>query len=116
MSYSNDLTQIRSGFTNYIGSAIKSLEGNNPNVIKQEVCSILCEEMLKICQNENKIINMYSIKPLLRATIHIFTQRILELDKLLQSNNALNAHEILSKIEQYKLINREIEDVIKNIK
>lgn len=111
--YSNDINQIRAGFVNFIGASLKSLDGKaNDNVIKQEVVAILCEEMLKVCSDKNNVIDLYAAKPLLRGVVHILTQRILEIEKLL-NNVDKGQHNILSKIEQYKKLVTDIEDIIK---
>jgi hypothetical protein len=81
LAYSNDQTQIRAGLVNYIGALIASSKFEN-KAAKQAVTSILAEETLKLAQDENGIIDLYTVKPMIRAVIFIFKQRIQELSKL----------------------------------
>lgn len=94
MSYSNDQTQIRSGLVNYIGALVNSSPFED-RAARQNVASILTEEAIKIAQDKDGIIDLYTIKPLLRGCSLIFRQRCSELGKLPQKDKHLE--EIIMK-------------------
>lgn len=79
--YSNDPTQIRQGFVNYIGALLKS--STHPGkAAPQNVVATLIEEAIKLSQDENKVIDLYIMKPMIKGMIFILNQRIAELQKL----------------------------------
>jgi len=108
MAYSNDQTQIRAGFVNYIGSLLKSSHYEGA-AAQQEVISILIEEALKLSQDKDKVVQLYQIKPMFRGMIFILRQRCVELEKL--PKNKL----VDEQISKYKNIIQVFEDMIKNI-
>jgi hypothetical protein len=104
--YSNDQTQIRAGLVNYLGALLKSsnFEGKAG---KQEVVAIFIEEAMKLAQDENKILDMYVMKPMIKGMVFMLQQRIQELSKLpknQQSESLMNDYKtVISTFE--KLLN-----------
>lgn len=106
--YSNDTTQIRQGFTNYICAILNSLN-LQPRAAKQQVVSILVEEIMKVSENEDGLIDLYAIKPFLFGIIKFLKQRIEELEK--SEEKAL----VKDVIEDYKQIIEFFSDFVKKI-
>ena len=105
--YSNDQTQIRQGFVNYIGAIIKTspFEGR---AARQNAASILIEEALKLAQNEDKTMDIYVLKPLIRGMVLVLKQRHAELSQL-------PSREAKEKAKDYLRISEELEILIKSI-
>lgn len=109
MSYSNDTTQIRAGLTSYIGALIES-SYYGPQAAKQSVVAILLEEALKIAQpKEDEPFDLYVLKPMLRAMMIVYQQRIAELEKLPPTQ------EINGKVKEYSERVRELSEWLKKI-
>lgn len=79
--YSNDFTQIRGGLVNYIGSALNAAPFQG-KAGKQYVFAMLIEEAIKLAQEENGDIDLYTVKPLFRGCKIIFDKRKLALQSL----------------------------------
>jgi hypothetical protein len=105
MTYSNDQTQIRAGLVNYIGALIQSSHFED-RAARQEVASILIEEALKLAQDEKGIIDMFTVKPLLRGCTLVFEQRINELSKLPKNT------QVEKLIEGYKKLADTIKEIV----
>ena len=78
--YSNDVTQIKQGFTNYIGALIMAMK-MSPRANRQQVVHILVEEIFNVSENEEGLIDLYVIKPFISGIIKFLKQRIDELEK-----------------------------------
>jgi hypothetical protein len=104
LAYSNDQTQIRAGFVSYIGTLLKSSIYKG-KAAKQNVASILVEETLKIAQDDEKVIDLYVIKPMIKGIIFVFNQRIMILSKLPKS----------VKIEEQKKIYQSVITSLENL-
>lgn len=78
--YSNDVTQIKQGLVNYIGAILNAcpFEGR---AARQFTASILIEEALKLAKEEETY-DLYVLKPLIRACIILFENRMHEVEKL----------------------------------
>ena len=106
--YSNDTTQIRQGFTNYIGAVVNSLN-LQPRAAKQQIVSILVDEIMKVSENENGLIDLYVIKPFISGTIKLLEQRVNELEKSEEKDLVKDV------ISDYKQITEFFCDLIKKI-
>ena len=106
--YSNDTTQIRQGFTSYIGAIINSLN-LQPRAAKQQIVNILTEEIMNVSQDENGLIDIYAIKPFLFGIVKFLNQRISELEKLEEK------YIIKDTIDDYKQVAEFFSDLIKKI-
>ena len=71
--YSQDIDQIKGGLTNYVMAAYHSL--GETREAKQRVVAILLEESLKMAQDEDGELDIYVLKPLMRAAAFTFEQR-----------------------------------------
>lgn len=82
--YSNDKTQIRQGLTNYIGALVTASKNDSKTTraVQQDVVATLIEESMKLAADENNVYDLYVLKPLLRATMLLLTQRAKEIEKL----------------------------------
>ena len=100
------LEGLRSGLTNFIGAVAVSL-GPSPDT-RQQVIGILIEEALKLSQQENQVCDLYALKPLLRAQIFLFEQRIEIISQLGQSAD--------QPIGRYKRLIAEMESLLDQVK
>lgn len=105
--YSNDMTQIRSGLVNYIGAMIKS-SGYEGKAANQIVAGALIEEALKLAQIDGQILDLYVLKPILRANIFILEQRAAQL-------GVLRSKAATDKARQYREIIQAYEDMVKDL-
>lgn len=81
--YSNDPAQIRAGLMNYLGAYMNAIKTGGVKDAKQQVVAMLIESAIKIAtDDETNLLDMYSIKPLLRGTKILYTQRVTELEKV----------------------------------
>ena len=105
----NNFEEIRNGLTNYIFSCLSALpyEGNEA---KHFLVSILSEEALKISKDENDETVMFAIKPMLRACIVIFTERI-KCMKEIESSEVVK-----EQISEYNKLISTLTDLINTIK
>lgn len=105
----NNFEEIRNGLTNYVFSCLTAMpyEGDQA---KHFLVSILTEEALKISKDESDQTNMFAVKPILRAVVLIFTERV----KCLKE---IESSEVVKEqiIEYNKLIST-LSDLITNIK
>lgn len=107
--YSNDEKQIRAGLVNFIGSLLKaSKETSNSSyrAQQQNVASILTEETIKLSQDNDGLIDLYIVKPLIRGVSFVYGQRIKELKKLPQEA------QVKEKIEFYESLIKALNDSI----
>lgn len=106
--YTSDQTQIRQGLVSYIGAIVKSspFEGR---AARHDAASILSEETLKLAQGDDETVDIYVLKPLLRATVFTLKQRSSELSELPNK-------EARSRAIQYKKMSTELENLINSIK
>lgn len=112
MAYSNDPNQIRAGLTNFIGALVNA--SHTPiKDSKQQVIAVLIEEALKIMQSEreDKVIDMYLSKPLLRATKIFYEQRIAEIEKI-RKHDTKTADENIKRYKQSIFL---IEELLRSI-
>ena len=105
----NNFEEIRNGLTNYIFSCLSALpyEGNEA---KHFLVSILSEEALKISKDENDETVMFAVKPMLRACIVIFTERI-KCMKEIESSEVVK-----EQISEYNKLISTLTDLINTIK
>ena len=71
----NNFEEIRNGLTNYIFSCLSATPYKG-NEAKHFLVSLLAEEAIKISKDDDNSINLFAIKPVIRAVILIFTERI----------------------------------------
>lgn len=74
MSYSKEQEILRSAITNFIGVAASSSAYKNDRA-KENVISLFIEELVKIGQNEDKTVNMKTLRPLFKSIIWILQCR-----------------------------------------
>ncbi len=106
--YSTDITQIRQGLVSYIGAILKasSLEGR---AARQDTAAVLVEESLKLAQEEDKTLDIFVLKPILRATSLVLKQRCSEL-------SSLPGKETSTKSNEYQRIAKELDKLVASIK
>lgn len=104
MGYSNDQTQIRAGLINYIGALLKASQFED-RAARQNVAAILVEETIKIAQDDNKVIDLYVIKPMIKGIVFTLQQRIQELSNLPKDQSQ-------QTIEEYKDIIKTFEKLL----
>jgi hypothetical protein len=81
--YSNDPAQIRSGLMNYLGTYMSAIKAGSIKDAKQQTIAMLIESAIKIATDEDTgLIDLYAIKPLLRANKILYQQRAAELEKV----------------------------------
>ena len=107
--YSNDFTQIRAGLTNYVGASLKAVNLPTDKAKKQAVSAMLIEEAIKLSTDEDGNIDLYTIKPVYRATVNLLKIRIAELNELPSSV------EIQSTIAGYQVVVKKLDTLIANI-
>lgn len=78
--YSNDTTQIRQGFTNYIGALVMSMKLPEKGA-KQEIVNILVNEIFDISEN-NGLTDLYIIRPFIIGINRFLKERITEIEKV----------------------------------
>ena len=105
MSYSNDQTQIRAGLVNYLGALVKSSPFQD-KAAKQNVASILVEETLKLAQDDEGLLDLYVLKPMLKGMVFILNQRRIELQKLPKTIA------ISEQIEKYNIVISSLNEII----
>lgn len=105
----NKYEEIRNGLNNYIFSCLQAIpfEGNKA---KHVLSSILLEESLKISRDENNELNMYAVKPILKACIVILIERINSIKKLPSSE------QIRIQINNYEEVNNFLNTLVSRIK
>lgn len=105
----NNFEEIRNGLTNYIFSCLSAMpyEGDQA---KHFLVSILTEEALKISKDDKEQTVMFAVKPILRAVVLIFTERIKCL-KEIESSEIVN-----EQISEYNKLISTLSDLITNIK
>lgn len=110
MSYSNDLTQIRTGLVNYLGAAVMASPFES-RAARHSIVSMMAEEALNLSKDgEEEPFDLYILKPMLRATIVICQQRINEMSKLEKHPDVLQA------IAEYQLVCTTLTDILNKIK
>lgn len=105
---SNNKEQIRIGLTNFLGALINSMDAPKKE-ISQEVVAILQEESLRLIKEEDNKCNLYIAKPLFKALIYIFSNRVNELQN--ENNDIFN-----ESINDYKKYIKMLNTFISNIK
>lgn len=111
--YSNDVTQIRSGLTQYIGAltATMASQGKTARNAKHEVAAILGEEMISLSEDENGEVDVFVLKPLLRATLNTLSMRMNDLSEL-----SVQTEAVAEKHKEYAEASRIIHSLVESIK
>ena len=109
-NYSNDFTQIRMGLVNYVGASINAVNLPTDKAKRQAVSAMLVEEAINLSTNENGEIDLYTVKPIYRATSNLYKIRLQSLKKMPQTEQVKEA---LSKAE---LLIAELDKLIESIK
>lgn len=94
-----EYNQIKLGLVNYIGAMMQASNFESDKAARQYVSATLIEEALNLMHDEDKNINMFVAKPLLRATAILLNKRI-EVFKELSgglTNTQINSYEQISK-------------------
>lgn len=106
---SENFEEIRNGLTNYMFSCLSAMpyEGNEA---KHFLVSIMTEESLKIAKDADSNTNMFAIKPILRACVLIFTERLTALEDIDSSEL------VIEQINNYNKLISTLNGLIDNIK
>lgn len=109
MAYSEDFTQITSGFVNYIGAAMNALPHSTPEAKAQYLVGELMKQSITLSRiNGLDNINMYVYKPVLRSVIYVLQQQQEEMKQDLPYTK-----DIIAYYEQAIISLRKIVDTIK---
>ncbi len=73
----NKAAYIRQGLTQYVGALAQSIEGDSKEKL-QLITAALTEEALRLCMNEEKKLDFFTAKPILRAAGYILSKRAKE--------------------------------------
>lgn len=113
----NDIAQIRSGMVNYIGALINA-SIDDPKISKHKISSILLEEVLKLAK-DNDVYDFYILKPLFRANIIIFKNKIEAINKDLEVLPDNLSKSLKEKQKNYiflvQMMKKLLDDLDKNI-
>lgn len=104
----DNFTEVRNGLTNYIFACLNGLPYEGVKA-KHALISILAEESLNLSKDENNNIELFAIKPMLRAVVVVFDERIKCL-KEAPSSEAIN-----KQIAEYTNLVNIINNLINNI-
>lgn len=79
--YSNDYTQIKNGFTNYLGACIQALPDTMSKAAKSHfVTAELMDIVTKLSQKEDGNIDLFIYKPVFRSLIYVLKQEITRME------------------------------------
>lgn len=106
MNDNNSTKTIRSGLTNYIG-ALLNASVLNPNEAKHDIVAMLTEESLKLAKIDNDYYDLFTLKPLLRAVVIIYQNKVNLLNQDLQKDIPPMIKEQL--LEKQKIYNQMIQ-------
>ena len=109
----NSYNEIRSGLTNYLFTCLSAIKNDDELKSKHLLVSILGEEALKLIADDGKY-NLFASKPLIKAVIKIYENKISELKKLNMDNSDLQ-QQIDNNINLYNQIVKLLNDSIMNI-
>lgn len=109
-NYSNDFTQIKMGLVNYVGASINAVNLPTDKAKRQAVSAMLVEEAINLSTNENGEIDLYTVKPVYRATSNLYKIRIQALRQMPQTTQVREA------VEKAELIIGELDKLIESIK
>lgn len=73
----NKAAYVRQGLTQYVGALAQSIEGDSKEKL-QLITAALTEEALGLCLTEEKKIDFFTAKPILRAAGYILSKRAKE--------------------------------------
>ena len=73
----NKAAYIRQGLTQYVGALAQSIEGD-PKEKLQLITAALTEEALGLCMDDEKKLDFFTAKPILRAAGYILSKRAKE--------------------------------------
>ena len=75
--YSNDYSQIKSGFVNYLGACIQALPDNmNASAKSHFIVSEMIQQITQIAQKEDGTIDLFIYKPVFRSVIYVLKNEI----------------------------------------
>lgn len=110
----NEYTEIRNGLTNFLFSCLKAIGNEDELKSKHILISILEEEAIKLSKNKNGNIEMFAVKPLIKAAIQVYKNKADEL-KLLKIGDKKIDNQINAQINEYKNLIKNLETTIVNI-
>lgn len=73
----NKAAYIRQGLTQYVGALAQSIEGDSKEKL-QLITAALTEEALGLCMDDEKKLDFFTAKPILRAAGYILSKRAKE--------------------------------------
>lgn len=102
--YSNDIEQIKSGLTNYVGASIMALHTNPKYSAKQTspqyiISALLMEQIINMAKQNSNIINFEAFIPVLKSTMVFLEQQ----SKLMASDNDINNSTKKNSIMKFQL-------------
>ena len=109
---SENFEEIRNGLSNYMFFCLSAMPYKG-NEAKHFLVSIMTEESLKIAKDTDSKINMFAIKPILRACVVIFTERLTALEDIDSSELVIQQVE---QINNYNKLISTLNGLIDNIK
>lgn len=102
-----DIEQVKIGITNFIGPLLSETDNSWD---KQKVVAMLVERAFFTAKNEDNSDDLFALKPLYRGVIALNKKRISLLRTMLITEN------IKQQIEQYNIINENIQELLDRIK
>ena len=75
--YSNDYSQIKSGFINYLGACIQALpDSMSPQAKTHFVTGELVKQITKMAMKDDGNINLFVFKPVFRSIVYVLNKEI----------------------------------------
>ena len=111
----NKSAQIRQGLLQFVASLMENLEGN-PQAVAQLITASLLEEAMKISTKDNKNVDFFVAKPILKASSNLINLRGQELKEQSKVESDTMIKELLLKqstrhIEMSKIINSIVDSI-----
>lgn len=110
----NEYTEIRNGLTNFLFSCLKAIGNKDELKSKHILISILEEEALKLTKGKDNNIEMFAAKPLIKAAIEIYKNKVAELKSLRIDDEKID-NQINIQIKEYENLIKNLETSIVNI-
>lgn len=88
MNNDNKYAQLKNELTQYLGGLIT----NSPekHAIPHQIEAVLCETLISLARKEDGSMNMFTVKPVLRATSYIMKNRAKDLQSKLSDSFSLS--------------------------
>lgn len=114
-AYTSQQEAIRSGLYNFLGSLYTSSYFDAKDIkAKESVIALVLEELCKMCQKENKEIDLSCARPILKSSLWVLQQREIELKQELDKLN-VPSKEIEKMVEPSKSLINDLNKYINKI-